>query len=398
MYRTRRALPALLGAIGALAFAAPAAHAASQTLTFDGIGTVTAVEDGAADNDVTFTVTPLGATPVGNLRLFVDTFDNDMSYLAVDSSRVVVTPLFATSRAAIRNEDGTIAAPGCQVYAGNASELATVTSVGGSLQFTIPKDYMRPQPRLLLVDTSTASGCIGQDGASQGLTGQFDENMQFDTPWPWALPSAPVGLTATPGPGSITLSWTPTGDTNGVHYQVVEVGVDRPVAENVTATSFTVDGLAPGVGHSYQVRAFRFWDGGPDGRSFSAFTSAASAIAGAFPAPRTGQNVRGASAKSAGKGASARRLAAPKGLRARASRARVTLTLPKVPKGSKLQILRATGKKGGKFARKVTTSKRSWTDRKVKRGTTYRYRIVRVTAGGQLSLPSQTVTVRVPRR
>ncbi len=395
MYRTRRALPALLGAIGALAFAAPAAHADFQSLPFPA-GTVTADEQGAADNNVVFTVSRAGGGDPAGLRLFIDTFEQDMSYLAVDSSSVLVTPLFATSRPGTRNEDGSIATPGCQVYAGTASTLAPVVNDGTTLRFTIPKDYMRPQPRLLLVDTAQPpAACAGTDG-SPGYTASFENASRFATKWPWATPSAPVGLTATPGPGSITLSWTPTGDTNGVHYQIVEVGVERPVAENVTGTSFTIDGLVPGVGHSYKVAAFRFWEG-VAGRQFSAFTPAASAIAGAFPASRTGQNVRGASAKSAGKGASAK-LAAPKGLRARASHGRVTLTLPKVPKGSKLQILRATGKKGGKFAHKVTTSKRSWTDRKVKRGTTYRYRIVRVTAGGQLSLPSQTVTVRVPRR
>ena len=385
MYRTRRPLPALVAAIGALAVAAPAAHAASDQSVGFAAGTVQAVEGGDLDNNVAFTLTPAAGVDVANLRLFVDTFNTGESYVSAGASGgVVVTPLKATSTTA------------CQVHTGTAFPLSAVTNTGAALTFSIPKDFMRPQPRMMLVDGAAAGACAGVDG-SGGMSGSFGgDETRIAAPWPWATPSAPVGLSAAGGPGSITLSWTPTGDTNGVHYQIVESGVTDPVAENVTGNSYTIDGLAPGVGHSYQVRAFRFWEG-VDGRQFSAFTPAASAIAGAFPvAGNGGQSVRGASAGS--RRGTAATLAAPKGLRARASRSRVTLTLPTVPKGSKLQIFRATGKKGGSFALKVTTSKRSWTDRKVKRGTTYRYRIVRVTTGGQLSVPSQTVTVRVPRR
>ena len=61
-------------------------------------------------------------------------------------------------------------------------------------------------------------------------------------------------------------------------------------------------------------------------------------------------------------------------------------------KGQRFEIMRATKAKYGRIA---TTTKRSYTDRKVRRGRTYRYRVVLVGANGVRSLPSQTISVRV---
>jgi hypothetical protein len=92
----------------------------------------------------------------------------------------------------------------------------------------------------------------------------------------------------------------------------------------------------------------------------------------------------------------AARPATPRAARARVSRGRVTLTLPAVANGRRIRIERATGANGS-FATRATTTRRTFVDRTVRRGRTYRYRLV-VLAGTARSLPSTAITVRVPRR
>jgi len=90
--------------------------------------------------------------------------------------------------------------------------------------------------------------------------------------------------------------------------------------------------------------------------------------------------------------ASTARPAAPRSWKAKASRGPVVLTLPKLGKGQRFEIMRATKTKYGWIA---TTTRRSYTDRKVRRGRTYRYRVVLVGANGVRSLPSKTIVVGV---
>jgi len=88
---------------------------------------------------------------------------------------------------------------------------------------------------------------------------------------------------------------------------------------------------------------------------------------------------------------------APKCFRLRASAGRVRITLPKLGKGERVEIQRSAATKA-KFARIATSKAKTYLDRSVRRGRTYRYRLVLVTSDGRRSLPSRTLTVRVPRR
>jgi fibronectin type 3 domain-containing protein len=47
------------------------------------------------------------------------------------------------------------------------------------------------------------------------------------------------------------------------------------------------------------------------------------------------------------------------------------------------------------YGRIATTTRRSYTDRNVKPGTTWRYRVVLVSSGGVRSVPSKTIVVKV---
>ena len=162
-------------------------------------------------------------------------------------------------------------------------------------------------------------------------------------------------------------------------------------------------GLPPGSVHTYHLWAYRFWGG----RMFAAQpTASATAAATEFVPPATvapGGGAAGA-VKQAVKGTttSARKRTArpfaPKGFRLRASAGRVRITLSKLGKGERVEIQRSAATKKAKFARIATSKAKTYLDRSVRRGRTYRYRLVLVTSDGRRSLPSRTLTVRVPRR
>src|SRR3712207_8076442 len=82
---------------------------------------------------------------------------------------------------------------------------------------------------------------------------------------------------------------------DGVRYQVIELVGDREeiVEQGASGTSTTIGGLTPGQGHTYKIRAWRYWDG-VDGRQFSAFTGTVSAVANAFPPPQSRAGARSA--------------------------------------------------------------------------------------------------------
>ncbi len=184
-----------------------------------------------------------------------------------------------------------------------------------------------------------------------------------------------------------------------MRYQVVEDGVANPVSESVTGDAATFSGLVPGSVHTYHLRAYRFWG---DRLFAPAFTAGATAVATEFVPPAAPaatvtaptQAVKGTTKR---KGATARP-AAPKAFRAKVTRGRVLITLPKLGKGERVEIQRSAATKKAKFARIATSKAKTYLDRTVRRGRTYRYRLVLVTSDGRRSLPSKTLTVRVPRR
>jgi cytochrome b involved in lipid metabolism len=84
---------------------------------------------------------------------------------------------------------------------------------------------------------------------------------------PVTIPSVPTGVTATPGNGQVTVSWT--ASAGATSYQVVRVGAP---AVTSTTTSLTVTGLANNTSYSFTVAAVN-----------TAGTSAASTPATATP-------------------------------------------------------------------------------------------------------------------
>jgi hypothetical protein len=66
-------------------------------------------------------------------------------------------------------------------------------------------------------------------------------------------PAAPAGVTATPGPGQVTLSWTANGEADLAGYRVLRDGVQ--VASLGKVSSYVDSGLLSTRSYSYVVRA-----------------------------------------------------------------------------------------------------------------------------------------------
>jgi hypothetical protein len=378
--------------VGAIALAAPAvAQATTSTLTFPA-GTVT-VDDPSpvSANEVRFTM-PDGP----GVRAFVDIFGRGESHIALGS----LTALGVDH--AVYTQQSTT---GCQVFTGTTfGEADKQPSAAGTLVFDIRKDELAPDITVALEDsTGGAANCAGFDG-SAGRPVTFDPTKTV-TGLTWTQPGDATGLRAVSGPGAITLVWTPPADALGVRYEISELqpnGTFVPF-DVAVGSSFTIQGLTPGVAHTYAIQPFRLWGGQFDSPNSAGPVTAAAGVPEAPAAPAapgagatgTTTAAKAATAATAAKktsAASAKRPATPRAWKAKASGRRVVLSLPKLAKGQRIEIMRATKAKYGRIA---TTTRRSYTDRKVRRRTTYRYRIVLVGSNGVRSLASKTIVVRV---
>jgi hypothetical protein len=386
----RRSLALALTTAGLVAVSAPAAEAATDTTLSFAAGTVRVQDPSPVSADeVRFTMPNTPTT-----RAFVDIRGQGEAHIALGSAEALGVP-----HAVYTTQSTT----GCQVYTGTTFGEADMSVTAAGLVFDIRKDELAPQIGVALEDSAGgAPDCAGFDG-SAGRPTAFDPRFTVGG-LQWQQPGDATGLVAFPGPRAITLAWQPPADPLGVRYEVYERNADgtETVVTQAVGSSTTIGGLTPGVAHSYRIRAFRFWGGQWFSASFTAaVTSAASEPAPAAPAGGSTSGTVG-TASNPGAGAAAKpagarktaRPATPRSWKAKATRGRVLVSLPKLAAGQRLEIMRATK---AKYSRIATTTRRSYVDRKVKRGATYRYRLVLVAAGGARSLPSKAATVRVPR-
>jgi hypothetical protein len=383
----RRRLLVLGPIAGAIALAAPAvAHATPVSLAFPA-GTVTVDDPGPSSSTVHFTMPNTPTT-----RAFIDIRGHGEAHIALGSPAALGVPY------AVYTAQSTA---GCQVFTGTAFG-ETDTVVGDRLVFDVRKDELAPNITIVLEDSAGgAPNCRGFDG-SPGRPVTFDPANAVSG-IQWQQPGDATNLRAIPGPHAITLAWRPPADSLGVKYEISELQPNGTFVafDAVGGSSTTIDNLPPGVPHTYMLHAFRSWDGPwPSPNA----TGPATGIAAEFPAPAPAAGTTGvtvtvpkATPTTATKKASAtaaKRAATPHAWKATARGRRVVITLPKLRKGQRFEIMRAAKAKYGRIA---TTTHRSYVDRKVRRGATYRYRLVLVSAAGARSLPSKTIVVRLPR-
>ena len=373
-------------AAGAIAFCAPAvAQATPLSLAFPA-GTVTVDDPGPTSSTVRFTMPNTPTT-----RAFVDIRGHGEAHIALGSPAALGVPY------AVYTAQSTAA---CQVFTGTAFG-ETDTVIGDRLVFDVRKDELAPNITVALEDSAGgAPNCRGFDG-SPGRPVTFDPANAVSG-IEWQQPGDATNLRAIPGPHAITLAWTPPADSLGVKYEISELQPNGAFGafDAVGGSSTTINNVAPGVPHTYIVHAFRSW-GGPWPSPNA--TAPATGFAAEFPAPAPAAGTTGVTVTvpkptpaTATKKASAapKRPATPRAWKAKASGRRVVITLPRLGKGQRFEIMRAAKAKYGRIA---TTTRRSYVDRKVRRGARYRYRLVLVSAAGARSLPSKAIVVRVPR-
>jgi hypothetical protein len=78
-------------------------------------------------------------------------------------------------------------------------------------------------------------------------------------------PGAPAGLTATPGSGTATLSWSAPRSDGGspVDFYVIEGGTSNDILEKVGGHTATLAGLTNGTAYSFSVHAQNAFGDGP---------------------------------------------------------------------------------------------------------------------------------------
>jgi hypothetical protein len=122
-------------------------------------------------------------------------------------------------------------------------------------------------------DEDQVLGPAARSATVTGLTNGVEHEVQVaavnvagegaratSTGTPAALPSAPTGLTATPGDGQVALEWSAPVDDGGspiLEYRVYRDGGETPVhtTPDGTTTSWTDSGVTNGQTYAYVVRA-----------------------------------------------------------------------------------------------------------------------------------------------
>ncbi len=169
---------------------------------------------------------------------------------------------------------------------------------------------------------------------------------------PIAPPSAPTGLSATPGNAQVTLSWT--ASTGASSYSVLHAlaagGPFSSVATNQTGTTYSDTGLSNGTTYFYQVIAV-------NGSGQSGNSNTASATPQAAPD-------------------------APTGLSASAGDAQVALSWTASTNATGYKVFRATGAGGYGTAPLATVTGTSYSDTSAINGTTYYYSVKATGIGG----------------
>ncbi len=173
--------------------------------------------------------------------------------------------------------------------------------------------------------------------------------------WPVGPPSAPAGLTATPGNAQVSLGWTASAGATGynVKRSTTSGGSYSTIAPGVTATSYTDMTAANGTTYYYVVSALNASGEGPNSNQASATPTA--------PAPPP----------------------APTGLAAAAGKRKVTLSWNAASGAASYKVKRSTTN-GGPYATVATgITGTTYVNSGLQSGTTYYYVVSAVNAAGE---------------
>ena len=231
-----------------------------------------------------------------SLRVTVpgDTTAPKVSFSPLDSTvtSYAATTIVLTFSEAVRNADGSA------LTDANAHAVVTLRKDGAGpdlaaanrVSVNPAKTVITINPLNALSDGEYTVAVTGvEDAAGNALAGASSATFKVDA----ARPAAPADFRATPGDGSVTLSWTDPNDPSIVKWQVRRktgaggYGSWTDISGSDAGTvSHTVTGLANGVTHAFKLRAVGWLDSGRESPQASA-TPTAAATAPARPAAPT---------------------------------------------------------------------------------------------------------------
>ena len=291
----------------------------------------------------------------------------------------------------------------CQAFTG--TEIAptpVVPSADGGFRVDIPSSAVGAD-----FDVMTVLGGWQPCGSTDGFGGAYTSwlgSLRFTDA---TAPGAPAGLRAVAADGAVSLDWADNPEKDLVGYKVYRRagnGAFGLVATTV-ASQFADSGLTNGTEYTYYVKAVDERNASEESVRVTATPAAARvdptpgtpSVPPTDPPPSGGTTPVTPPHKKLSKAdGDPTKPPAKRPRVARITPKAVTLVLPKLKKGQKLVVYRRTP--GVKWVAVTTTTKARVTDRGVRPGKRYEYRVVVVNKKGKpLSAGSKTLEVRVPK-
>ncbi|MBV8878992.1 MAG: hypothetical protein JOZ69_20550, partial [Myxococcales bacterium] len=242
---------------------------------------------------------------------------------------------------------------------GNGSVALTWSEVAGATSYALYRAASADGPFAVIatsaagsaLDSSAANGTLYHYSVTARNTGGESARSAGVTAAPLAPPTAPTGLSATPGNGSVALSWnaSPRASAYNVRRSLSPTGPFETIG-SVPGTTLPDTTVTNGTLYHYTVSAV-------NGGGESGATVPVSAAPVAPPAP-------------------------PSGLQLSAGNARVTLSWSAAPRATSYTIRRGTSA-GGPYAEIASPAALSHVDTDVTNGTTFYYTVSALNIGGE---------------
>ncbi|MFW5467134.1 DUF4082 domain-containing protein [Knoellia sp. CPCC 206391] len=278
------------GTVYVASYFAPRGHYSADTNYFSGKGVdsgpLHAPADGVNGGQGVYGITATSAFPTS-------TFESENYWVDVVYSTTAATaPGAPTNVAATAGAGSAVVSWTAPSDGGSPLTGYTVTPYVGSTAQT-SKAVTGSPPATSTTVTGLASGTaytFRVSAANAVGTGAASAPSTAVTPTGSTTPAAPTGVSATPGDGSVVVSWVapPDGGSPVTGYTVTPyAGSTAQASKSVTgsppATSTTVTGLTNGTAYTFEVTATNAVGTGPASTPSAAVTPTAPATAPAAP-------------------------------------------------------------------------------------------------------------------
>lgn len=265
-----------------------------------------------------------------------------------------------------------VAPTGLTATAGNANVALSWSAVAGATSYNVKRTtgtggtyaVVGTTSGTTYSDTTVTNGTVYTYVVSASNAVGEGPDSSAVSATPQALPAAPTGLVATAGNGQVSLSWSAVSGATGYTVKRSTVtGGPYAVIATVTASPYVDSTVVNGTTYAYVLSATNASGEGSNSAEVTATPLAPPA--------------------------------APADLTASAGDGLVTLTWSAVTGATSYNVKRATVS-GGPYSLVTTLATAGWTDTAVTNGTTYRYVVSSLGAGGEGVNSSEVTATPMP--